>query len=49
MHVLFSAETPLSLTAFQSVLQELAARGHEVTVAIHEEREIGWRDRLLTR
>jgi hypothetical protein len=45
--VLFSAETPLSLTAFQSVLGELAARGHDVTVAIHEEREIGWRDRLL--
>ena len=47
VRVLFSAETPLSLTAFQSVLGELAARGHEVTVAIHEEREIGWRDRLL--
>jgi hypothetical protein len=48
VRVLFSAETPLSLTAFQSVLRELGERGHEVTVAIHEEREIGWRDRLLS-
>jgi hypothetical protein len=48
VRVLFSVETPLSLTAFQSVLGELGARGHEVTVAIHEQREIGWRDRLLS-
>ena len=36
MRVLFSAETPLSLTSFQSVITELARRGHEVTIAIHE-------------
>src|SRR5581483_7906576 len=47
MRVLFSAETPLSLTSFQSVLAELGRRGHEVTIAIHTERETGWRDRLL--
>jgi hypothetical protein len=45
--VLFSAETPLSLTSFQSVVAELGRRGHEVTIAIHSERETGWRDRLL--
>ncbi len=47
MRVLFSAETPLSLTSFQSVVAELDRRGHEVTIAIHAERETGWRDRLL--
>jgi predicted glycosyltransferase len=47
VRVLFSAETPLSLTSYQSVIQELGERGHEVIVAIHEEREIGWLDRLL--
>ena len=33
MRVLFSAETPLSLTSFQSVIHELAARGHEPLLA----------------
>jgi hypothetical protein len=47
MRVLFLAETPLSLTSFQSVITELARRGHEVTIAIHTEREVGWRDSLL--
>ncbi len=47
MRVLFSAETPLTLTSYQSVLRELGERGHEVVVVIHQEREIGWRDRLL--
>jgi hypothetical protein len=47
VRVLFSAETPLSLTSYQSVIRELGRRGHEVVVCIHEEREIGWRDRLL--
>ncbi|HEY7690852.1 MAG TPA: hypothetical protein VH816_00785 [Gaiellaceae bacterium] len=47
MRVLFSAETPLSLTSYQSVIGELDRRGHEVVIAIHEEREIGWRDHLL--
>jgi hypothetical protein len=47
MRVLFSAETPLSLTSYQSVIHELDRRGHTVVVAIHEERDIGWRDRLL--
>jgi hypothetical protein len=47
VRVLFSAETPLSLTSYQSVISELDRRGHEVVVAIHEEREIGWRDRLV--
>ena len=47
VRVLFSAETPLSLTSYQSVIRELGRRGHEVVIAIHEEREIGWRDRLL--
>src|SRR6185437_13177782 len=47
LRVLFSAETPLSLTSYQSVIRELDRRGHDVVVAIHEEREIGWRDRLL--
>jgi len=47
VHVLFSAETPLSLTSFQSVVAELGSRGHEVTITIHSEREAGWRDRLL--
>jgi hypothetical protein len=47
MRVLFSAETPLSLTSFQSVIHELAERGHEVVVGFHEDRERGWRDNLL--
>jgi hypothetical protein len=47
MRVLFSAETPLSLTSFQSVIHELAARGHDVVVGFHEDRERGWRDTLL--
>jgi hypothetical protein len=47
MRVLFSAETPLSLTTFQSVLRLLGERGHEVTVAVHEEREAVWRRALL--
>src|SRR5919197_751460 len=47
VRVLFSAETPLSLTSFQSVIRELGERGHEVRIAIHTEREAGWRDRLL--
>ena len=47
MRVLFSAETPLTLTSYQSVLRELGERGHEVVVVFHQEREIGWRDRLL--
>ncbi len=47
MRVLLSAETPLSLTSYQSVISELDRRGHDVVVAIHEEREIGWRDRLV--
>ena len=47
MRVLFLAETPLSLTSFQSVITELAHRGHDVTIAIHSEREVGWRDSLL--
>src|SRR5438477_4835028 len=47
MRVLLSAETPLSLTSYQSVIHELGRRGHQVVIAIHEEREIGWRGRLL--
>lgn len=47
MRALLSAETPLSLTSYQSVIRELGRRGHEVLIAIHEQREIGWRDRLL--
>src|SRR5438552_17279718 len=47
MRVLFSAETPLSLTTFQSVLRLLGERGHEVTVAVHEERQAVWRRALL--
>jgi len=47
VRALLSAETPLSLTSYQSVISELGRRGHEVVIAIHEEREIGWRDRLL--
>jgi hypothetical protein len=47
VRVLFSAETPLSLTSYQSVIRELGRRGHKVVVCIHEERDIGWRDRLL--
>jgi hypothetical protein len=47
MRVLFSAETPLSLTSFQSVIDLLAERGHEVVVGFHEDRERGWRDNLL--
>jgi hypothetical protein len=47
VRALLSAETPLSLTSYQSVIRELGRRGHEVVIAIHEERDIGWRDRLL--
>jgi hypothetical protein len=47
VRVLFSAETPLTLTSFQSVLRELGERGHEVVIVTHSERDIGWRDRLL--
>ena len=47
MRVLFSAETSLSMTAFQSVVRLLAERGHDVVVAIHEEREASWRQSLL--
>src|SRR4029450_3841144 len=47
MRVLFSAETPLSLTSFQSVIRELTARGHEVVVGFHEDRERGGRDNPL--
>ncbi len=47
MRALFSVETPLSLVPYQSVISELAARGHEVVVAIHSERAFGWRERLL--
>jgi len=47
VRVLFSAETPLSLTTFQSVLRLLGQHGHEVVVAVHEEREAVWRDSLL--
>jgi hypothetical protein len=47
VRVLFSAETPLSLTSYQSVIRELDRRGHQVVVAAHEDREIGWRNRLL--
>ena len=47
MRVLFSADTPLSLTSYQSVIRELAARGHEVHVAIHEERDAAWLPSLL--
>ena len=47
MRVLFSAETQLSLTSFQSVIQLLAMRGHEVAVAFHEERDAIWRASLL--
>ena len=48
MRVLFSADTPLSLTSYPSVIRELGERGHDVVVAIHEEREISWLDRLFT-
>jgi hypothetical protein len=48
MRVLFSAETPLSMTSFQSVVHLLAERGHEVLVAFHEERDREWRDDLVT-
>jgi hypothetical protein len=47
MRVLFSAETPLSMTSFQSVVHLLAERGHEVVVAFHEERDRTWRDDLV--
>jgi hypothetical protein len=47
VRILFSAETPLSLTAYQSVLRRLGERGHEVVVTVHEEREASWRDGLL--
>jgi len=47
VRVLFSAETPLSLTSFQSVVAELARRGHEVAIVVHTDRETAWRDRLL--
>jgi hypothetical protein len=47
MRVLFSAETPLSVTSFQSVVHLLSERGHEVIVSFHEERERGWRDNLI--
>jgi hypothetical protein len=47
VRVLFLVETPLSLTSYQSVVRELAHRGHEVVIGIHQDREIGWRDRLL--
>ena len=46
--MLFSAETPLSLTAYVSVIRLLAERGHQVIVTVHVEREAGWRDSLLT-
>jgi predicted glycosyltransferase len=47
VRVLFSAETPLSLTSYLSVIDELGARGHQVVVAVHEERDVAWLDRLL--
>jgi hypothetical protein len=47
VRVLFSSETPLSLTSFESVIRELGKRGHEVHIVIHEERESAWRDALL--
>jgi hypothetical protein len=47
VRVLFSAETSLSMMSFQSVVDLLAERGHEVVVAFHEDRERGWRDTLL--
>jgi hypothetical protein len=46
--VLFSAETPLSLTTYVSVIRRLAERGHEVTVSLHVHRDAGWRESLLT-
>jgi hypothetical protein len=46
LRVLFSAETSLSMTSFQSVVRLLAERGHEVVVAVHEERDAAWRDSL---
>ena len=48
MRVLFSAETPLSLTSYLSVIEELGARDHQVVVAVHEERDVAWLGRLLT-
>ena len=42
MRVLFSAETPLTLTSYQSVLRELGERGHEVV----DRHPPGARDRL---
>ena len=47
MRVLFLAETPLSLTSFQSVIPSSRAVGTTSTIAIHTEREVGWRDSLL--
>ncbi|HWQ00640.1 MAG TPA: hypothetical protein VN449_00855, partial [Gaiellaceae bacterium] len=34
------------MTSFQSVVRLLAERGHEVVVAVHEERDAAWRDSL---
>jgi hypothetical protein len=47
VQVLFCAETPLSLMSYPSVIRELAQRGHEAVVAIHEEREAAWLDLLF--
>jgi hypothetical protein len=47
VRVLFSAETPLSLTSYLSVIEELGARDHQVVVAVHEKRDVVWLDRLL--
>jgi hypothetical protein len=47
VRVLFSAETPLSLVTYVSVIRLLAERGHEVTVVVHEHRDAGWRESLL--
>jgi hypothetical protein len=47
VRVLFSAETPLSLTSYLSVIEELGVRGHQVMVGVHEERDVAWLDSLL--
>jgi hypothetical protein len=46
--VLFSAETPLSLTTYVSVIRSLAERGHDVTISLHRHRDAGWREGLLS-
>jgi hypothetical protein len=47
VRILFCTDTPLSLTSYPSVIRELGRRGHDVVVAIHDDRESRWRDRLL--